>query len=151
MYPKQAAPMWGQAFSLPPAFGRRSSRLWRDAGPKPRGRLKGGTHTAKGQGRPSRYLTGKLTVDPLAVAGDVWPPTEIVIGCGPGLRPDGTWMSIWYSPTKPGARNAFPPANTVACLPPMVTVTGLVVSESGGADAASPLDCGLVTGPRPLA
>jgi len=40
--------MWGQAFSLPPALSRRSSRLWRDAGQKPGGRLKAWPHRHAG-------------------------------------------------------------------------------------------------------
>src|ERR1017187_791248 len=152
--PQSSAPFRGCVnLAVPPrlapwAMFFRSYELWFTAFPDPPLRV------AHPPGRPSHYLIGKTMADPLAIAGEVWPPTEMAIGCGPELRPDGTWMSIWYSATQHGARNAFGfpfTPNTVACLPPMVTVTGLVVCASGDPDAGSPLDCGVVTGPRPLA
>jgi hypothetical protein len=94
-------------------------------------------------------LIGRDTVEPPTCAGDVAPPTEIAMGWFPEDRPDGTWILTWYKPTYGGARNPVPPY-TNAGLPPIETVTGVVVRDSGVASAGLPLAGGLVTGPSPL-
>jgi hypothetical protein len=85
----------------------------------------------------------------IVTAGLVCPATLNTTGtASPVVIPDGTTAFTWYSPANPGVR---PLKATCADLPPMVTVTGFTVVDSGGVTgAADPSFTAGDTAPSPV-
>src|SRR5271157_948267 len=85
----------------------------------------------------------------IVTAGLVCPATLNTTGtASPVVIPLGTTAFTWYNPANPGVK----PLNTTwAALPPIITVTGLTVVDSGGvAGAGAPSFTAGVTAPRPV-
>ena len=84
---------------------------------------------------PRRQLRAYCTA--MVAVLEVTPPMVSVTGtASPGATPAGMGPFTWYKPTKPGAR---PAKFAGTSMPPMLTVTGEVVSERELAEAASRL------------
>src|ERR1022692_3619685 len=92
------------------------------------------------------YFTAMVTA---GLMGLVWPATLITTGtASPVTIPDGTTALIWYRPGSPGVN---PAKDTVAALPPIVTVTMLSVVDNGGTLVGGAPSATLgVTEPRPV-